>query len=181
MTYLTTPTKRGWGWDDFDHSQTLSIGYSASTCIAYQKISFTCVVLKSCPESSYTPIRRWLAEIALAQSKDASEKISKNSLFLPTICCFKYQNRRYVGSMLSDISLADIISCTILLQESHLASVLEQVTYSIGIPFAYSTDLRRLLGPCCSYKREVKNQERVLYMAAFKPLIYLLIEMELLN
>lgn len=105
-------------WEDFDHSQTLHLGYSTTTRIVFKFTTLDPVLLKSCKSFSYTDLRGKLVEIA---------KTSQDALFLETKCVFSYRQDVYVGSELSDMSLEDIIDCTIPLQEVHLSSILYQV------------------------------------------------------
>ncbi|TVY13662.1 hypothetical protein LARI1_G009009 [Lachnellula arida] len=105
-------------WEDFDHTQTLCLGYSGSTCIVYQKNVFNSFVLRYCPEESYTQTRSQLVAMA---------RVDESKSFLSTNSVFKYSRNVYVASELSDMSLEDIIDCTIPLQENHVSSILAQI------------------------------------------------------
>jgi len=107
-------------WEDFDHTQTLAIADSGSTVICYQEKTGDFVVLKSCTESDYSTSRKKLVEMARSDEE--------NALFLLTKCVFNYNDNVYVGSELSDMSLADIIECSIALEEKHLSTILNQVS-----------------------------------------------------
>jgi hypothetical protein len=102
-------------WEDFDHSQTLLLGYSGSTCIIYEKETFRPYIFQSC-EKHITKQRLLLAEMA-----------RDNDLFISTHFIFVHQNNLYVGSKVSGICLADVIDCTIPLTEVHASSVLKKV------------------------------------------------------
>lgn len=105
-------------WDDFDHSQTLCLGFSGSTSIVYQKHTFNSFLLRFSKIDTYTSHRSQLVEIA---------RTDKTNSFLNTKSVFEHKQRIYVASELSDISLEDIIDCTIPLNKIHLSSVLSQV------------------------------------------------------
>ncbi|TGO90369.1 hypothetical protein BPOR_0067g00110 [Botrytis porri] len=113
-------------WEDFNHQQTLMLGYTNSTFIAYPKEAkrgpHSEYVLKSCTIRNYTPERLRLVDLA---------REAKGEFFLKTLCVFRYEERMYVGSELSDMSLEDIIHCTIHLNEHHLSAVLIQVVSAL--------------------------------------------------
>ncbi|KAJ8062047.1 hypothetical protein OCU04_009827 [Sclerotinia nivalis] len=110
-------------WEDFNHAQTLVLGYTNSTFIAYpnntKKTPHSEYVLKSCAIRDYTPERLRLVDLA--------HDTIGSGFFLTTLCVFRSKERMYVGSELSDISLEDIIHCTILLNEDHLSAILNQM------------------------------------------------------
>ncbi|CZR55717.1 uncharacterized protein PAC_05605 [Phialocephala subalpina] len=106
-------------WDDFDHSQTLNLGYSNSTSIVFQRKSFAPYILRFCDNSNLTEERKLLTDIA-----------QPNTPLLATRFVFKYGKQHFVGSSLSDMSLADIIDSTIALEEMHVSAILKQVCTS---------------------------------------------------
>lgn len=114
-------------WEDFNHNETLVLGYTSSTFIAYPKTTgkspYSEYVLKSCATKEYTPERLRLVDI--------SREIKGRELFLATLCDFRFEERMYIGSELSDISLEDIIYCTIQLNENHLSAILKQVVLAL--------------------------------------------------
>lgn len=113
------------GWEDIDHSQTLDLGDLGSTSIVFQKVFDNkrdipnYMVLRSCYQYDFTPEKRKLVEMAQAHD---------NSYFLATRSIFNYNQKVFVGSELSDISLADIIDCTIPINETQLSTILYQVS-----------------------------------------------------
>ncbi|KAF7880472.1 uncharacterized protein EAF02_007318 [Botrytis sinoallii] len=115
-------------WEDFNHQQTLVLGYTNSTFIAYPKETKRSprseYVLKSCTIRNYTPERLRLVDLA--------REPSGSEFFLTTLCVFRFEERMYVGSELSDVSLEDIIHCTIHLSEDHLSAVLIQVVSALS-------------------------------------------------
>ena len=108
-------------WEEFDHSQTLVLGDMNTTSIVFQKYpenkAFGLAVLRFCERKHFTDEKRKLLEAAG----------QKSQLFLSTLCVFEHNRKIFVGSELSDMSLADIIDCTIPLQEIHVATVTKQV------------------------------------------------------
>ena len=127
-------------WDDIDDSQTLDLGGSGSTSLVFTKNSdpgspgpnyFT---LRSYSQVKFTPERRRLIELASAEE----------NLFLSVRCVFNQNQRLYVGTELSDMSLADIVDCSIPVNEIHLSAILGQVSSRIN--YAAITDTRRSLG-----------------------------------
>jgi hypothetical protein len=107
-------------WEDFDHTKTLKLGLSGSTSIVFPRQPLSnsdCAVLRFCDEVAFTAEKRGLVETAI------------NEHFLSVRCLFSYDRKFFVGSELSDMSLADIIDCTIALREIHLATILAQVRF----------------------------------------------------
>ena len=129
-------------WNDFDHSETVTLTLpainpskgtgsfqdSASTNIMYQKDTDDYFVVRSCLLKHYTMARKQLVE--------TSRSSQNRSFFIPSKCVFKHNDSLYVGSELSDMSLASIIDCEIALQERHIKAILVQVIspkiYSLG-------------------------------------------------
>ena len=107
-------------WEDFDHAKTLTLNESGTTSICYQKDTNESVVLKLCEKKDFTPLRQQLVTMAGLYGDDAA--------FLSTKCLFNYKQNVYVGSQLSDMSLADIIECSIPLEEEHVSTILNQVS-----------------------------------------------------
>ncbi len=105
-------------WDDIDHVQTLHLGDSGGTSIVFHSITCDYVVLRSCPETRYTSEKKALVELSRTQS---------NKHLLLTACVFSHKRRLYVGNELSDISLEDLIDCTIPFEEKHVKTILGQV------------------------------------------------------
>jgi hypothetical protein len=60
-----------------------------------------------------------------------------NDCLLPTEYVLGHGNRIFVGTSLSDISLAEIIDCTISMNEDHVASILSQVSWHLDKQFAW--------------------------------------------
>jgi hypothetical protein len=113
-------------WEDFDHTKTLKLGFSGSTSIIFTRQpldKYNCAVLRFCDEVAFTAEKRRLVETALAETALANER------FLTVLCSFSYNQKIFVVSELADISLADIIDCTIPLQEIQLATILDQVSF----------------------------------------------------
>ncbi|KAH8787539.1 hypothetical protein F5882DRAFT_461552 [Hyaloscypha sp. PMI_1271] len=119
-------------WEDLDHTQTLHLGDSEATRIVYQKLTFDYAVLRSCPETEYTSEKKALVELSRTQS---------NMHLLSTAWVFSYKRRLHVGSELSDMSLADIIDCTISLEEIHVKTILHQVAQALRFLHACSERL----------------------------------------
>jgi hypothetical protein len=118
---LLEPSRKGLKslqWEDFDHSQTLSLGSTESTSIVFEKINPGHVALRFCQLSGFSAEKKRLVHIA---------QKAEQTGFLTTRCIFNYEQKVYVGSELLDMSLADIIDCTIPLQEVHLSTILSQV------------------------------------------------------
>ncbi len=105
-------------WESFDHTNTLSLGYAKSTFIAYKTTTFEPVVLRSCRKIDYSPNRELLVEISKAPG---------GSGFVEIICIFAHNENVFIGSQLGAMALADLIDCTIPLQEMHLATTIKQV------------------------------------------------------
>lgn len=103
-------------WDSFDHSRTLRLGLSGSTSIVFQPASCGVFVLRFCNEDDFTPARKIL--MRMSASIDG---------LISAPCHFFYDRKCYIGSELSDMSLSDIIECTLPLQELHLSTILSQV------------------------------------------------------
>jgi hypothetical protein len=113
-------------WESFDHSKTLNLTESGATSIVYQWSTHHPLVLRSCAEKDYTSQKRQLVEFARANLKSEPN----DSPFLSIECVFKHGSKYFVGSELSDISLEDIIECSIPLEEEHLSTILCQVRSS---------------------------------------------------
>jgi hypothetical protein len=136
---LLEPARKGLKslqWEDFDHSQTLSLGAAESTSIVFEKMNLGHVALRFCPLSGYSAEKKRLVHIA--------QKAEQTS-FLTTRCIFNYEQKVYVGSELSDMSLADIIDCTIPLQEVHLSAILNQVISALFNILAYTNSLLKVV------------------------------------
>ena len=118
-SYGDASSKGAAQWEDLDHAQTLCLGNSGATTIVYRKPNLDCAVLRSCSETQYTSEKKALVELSRTQS---------NLHLLSTKWIFSHSKRLYVGSELSDMSLADIIDCTISLEENHIKTILNQVT-----------------------------------------------------
>jgi hypothetical protein len=106
-------------WDDFDYSQTLHLGFSESTSVVYRKNTFEPTVIRSTSKVSYNKVKRGLVEMTRAHLNLKS--------FMLTVCVIKYSSKIFVGSELSDISLAEMIDYTISFLECHLSAILSQV------------------------------------------------------
>lgn len=112
------------GWEDIDHSQTLDLGCQGSTSLVFRKDfdskrdTLNYMVLRFCDRCDFTPEKSQLVEMAY-----------DNASFLSTGCLFDYNQKVFVGSELADMSLADIIDCTIPMDEVHLSTILDQVSF----------------------------------------------------
>lgn len=104
-------------WEDFDHSQTLSLGEWRSTWIVHERRTLNPYILQSCPEDDWTISREKLLALAM-----------QDSLFITPRYQFCRPKRIFVCSDIADtgICLADLISCTIPMTESHASSVMKQ-------------------------------------------------------
>lgn len=115
------------GWEDIDHSQTLDLGDPGSTSIVFTKDfndranAVNYMALRFCDQCDFTPEKRELVLLSQAHN---------NTSFLPTLCMFENNQKVYVASELSDMSLADIIDCTIPMTETHLSAILNQVSFN---------------------------------------------------
>ncbi len=114
-----SPHTTNLGWHSFDHSRTQALGLARLTLLCYEKSKpeRRCI-LRACECQEWTPARSELAELARI-----------GNLFVLTQCIFFHNNRVYVGSEKMDMSLADIIDCTITLDESHVCTVLRKVDF----------------------------------------------------
>jgi len=106
-------------WEDFDHSKTLNLTDSGSTSIVYHKHTSEGAVLRFRAEKDCTSEQKQLAEMTYRSSSQHG--------FLPVLCVFRHRSSYYVGSGLSDISLEDIVECSIPLDEGHVSTILFQV------------------------------------------------------
>lgn len=106
-------------WDDFDHKLSVYLAPSEKTRIVYEKENeYTPVVLRSCNLDDWTPERLGLTRITKYQSS-----------FLSTRCIFPYNGQMYIGCELQDVSLLNLIDCTVPLSEDHIKAVLQKVSY----------------------------------------------------
>lgn len=116
-------------WEDIDHTQTLELGDSGSTSLVFRKDFDTesampnYFTLRACHPSDFTAEKKQLVEMAVFHN---------NALFLHVRCAYSYGQQLFVGSELADMSLADIIDCTIPIDEVHLSAVLHQVSPPLG-------------------------------------------------
>jgi hypothetical protein len=114
-------------WDDIDDSQTLDLGDPGGTSIVFTKESSpeshepSYFVLRCSAQVEFTPARRRLLELASADE----------DLFLAVRCVLHRSQKVYVGTELSDMSLADIIDCTISINEIQLSAILSKVSSRI--------------------------------------------------
>ena len=126
-------------WEDIDDSQTLDLGGLGGTSLVFTKDSErpgpNYFALRSYNQAEFTPERRRLIELASADE----------NLFLEVHCLFDHNRKVYVGTELSDMSLADIIDCTMPINEVQLSAVLGQVSSRIN--YGATTNTPRLLEP----------------------------------
>ena len=116
------PQKSG-QWEEFDHSKSLILTHSGTACIAFRKVTYERVVLKHCEDKYYSPERKFLVDIG---------RVNGNIYFISTLYTFKHREKSYVASELSDISLADLIDCTMRLDEINISTILGQVLHLAG-------------------------------------------------
>ena len=98
----------------FEHSQSLALG--EATFIVFEKTTGLPHILQSCKKENWTAGRSILADIA------------RTSNFL--VCTenyFESAGRVYMVSQIADMSLADIIPCSISLSDAHISAILKQV------------------------------------------------------
>jgi hypothetical protein len=106
-------------WEDFDHSKTLDLAESGSTSIVYHRTTGESFVLRVCVEVGLTYQKKLLVAIAGCHPS--------SSHFLSTACVFTHDSNYYVGSELSQVSLEDIIECSIPVEEGQISTILCQV------------------------------------------------------
>ncbi|KAH6666369.1 kinase-like domain-containing protein [Halenospora varia] len=105
-------------WEDFDHSQILSLGEWRSTWIIRERATNKPYILQSCEESNWTTYRERLLDLAM-----------KHSSFITPRYQFSRWNRVFICSDIafSGICLADLIGGTIPMTEKHASSIIKQV------------------------------------------------------
>lgn len=114
-------------WDDIDDSQTLDLGRPGGTSLVFTKDSSpeshepNYFALRCDNHLKFTSERRRLLELASADE----------DLFLAVRCVLQRNQMVYVGVELSDMSLADIIDCTISINEIQLSAIVSQVSSQI--------------------------------------------------
>ena len=104
----------------FDNSKTLVLGFGEFTCIVQDRTTLSTHILQYC------------------DSKDWSEGCSRvvelgktNSCLVSTHFTFRNEGRVYVGSQIADMCLADIIFCTLPINEEEASVVIRQVSGSL--------------------------------------------------
>jgi hypothetical protein len=112
-------------WEDFDHSQKLSLGVLERTWCVQHRETGESLILQSCPGSEFNKVRFHLLQIAAAEE-----------VFVTPRCGFTRKDRLYVCSTKADtgITLADLLSCSIPFTGVHVAAIVKQVGYLIVFP-----------------------------------------------
>jgi hypothetical protein len=107
--------------ESFDKSlydfERLAMPLGTSTQIIFERNTYTPYVLQWCKKNYETNIRVSLAELART-----------SPAFLPTRFIFDNCDTVYVGSQYADICLADIIGCTMSMNERHVSAILKPVS-----------------------------------------------------
>lgn len=85
----------------------------------FETNTFTASVMRSCEPVSFTRDRQQLVQMA---------RVHGSTLLLATGSCFNFNHKVFVTSELFDISLADLMDCTILIQEDHLSTIIYQAS-----------------------------------------------------
>lgn len=104
-------------WEDFDHSQKMSLGVWGSAWIVRDRVTSTKYVLQSCNQSEWTLPRLRLLELARRRS----------DLFVAPKFMFFRGETAYVCSNIGGICLAELIDSTMAIQESQAAAIIRQV------------------------------------------------------
>jgi hypothetical protein len=147
------------------NTQTLDLGGLGGASLVFTKISDReshephYFALRSCNRVEPTPERRRLIEVASGDE----------NLFLTVRCLFDHNQRVHVGTELSDMSLADIVDCSIPVNEIHLSAILAQVSSRARhVPIA---NMPRLSEPVIIFIPVVQTWEGLWCTGAWRPLM----------
>ncbi|KAE9373856.1 hypothetical protein N431DRAFT_456582 [Stipitochalara longipes BDJ] len=107
--------------DIFNNDKTLQLGFPNShTFLVWTKEGTGSYILQDCAAEDWTDQRAKIAQIARA-----------NSALICTHLMFRDNNRVYVASQIADMSLADIIPCSILIDELQVSAIIGQLVHAL--------------------------------------------------
>jgi hypothetical protein len=112
---LPTLHLKDFKWYHFDHTLTLSLGFSGGTQVCYEKNTNEPVVLRSCGLKEYTAVRLGLTKT--------------EATFITTRCTFSHNDKMYICLDLFDLSLSNIICSDMGLSEIHIKPILRAACY----------------------------------------------------